>query len=49
MARTPLVQELQRAVAEVAAESGDLKTTRAGRAAQAGQAPPASGLRPSDA
>ena len=38
MARTPLVQELQGAVAEVAAESGDLRTTRAGLLKRAGTA-----------
>jgi monoamine oxidase len=36
MARTPLMQELQRAVAEVAAENGDLKTTRAALLKRAG-------------
>jgi len=38
MARTPLMQNVQRAVAEVAAENGDLKTTRAGLLKTAGLA-----------
>ena len=38
MARTPLMQDVQRAVAEVAAENGDLKTTRAGLLRTAGVA-----------